>query len=71
MLTKEQEAAVQHVYGPMMVVAGPGSGKTMVLTQRVKRLLSYTKPERILVITFAKKAAMEMEKRFADITDEH
>ncbi len=70
MLTKEQEAAVQHVYGPMMVVAGPGSGKTMVLTQRVKQLLTYTKPERILVITFAKKAAMEMKKRFAALTDE-
>ena len=71
MLTKEQEAAVQHVYGPMMVVAGPGSGKTMVLTQRVKQLLSYTKPERILVITFAKKAALEMKKRFAVLSDEH
>ena len=71
MLTKEQEAAVQHVYGPMMVVAGPGSGKTMVLTQRVKYLLAYTQPERILVITFAKKAAEEMKKRFAAITNEH
>ena len=49
-LTKEQEAAVKHVYGPMMVVAGPGSGKTMVLTQRIKRLLDYTKPERSLLL---------------------
>ncbi len=70
MLTKEQEAAVMHVYGPMMVVAGPGSGKTMVLTQRIKHLLSYTKPERILVITFAKKAAEEMQHRFAKLADE-
>ncbi len=69
MLTKEQEAAVMHVYGPMMVVAGPGSGKTMVLTQRIKQLLSFTKPERILVITFAKKAAEEMQRRFAKLTD--
>lgn len=70
MLTKEQETAVKHVYGPMMVVAGPGSGKTMVLTQRIKWLLDYTKPERILVITFAKKAAEEMQQRFAKLTDE-
>ncbi len=71
MLTKEQKAAVMHVYGPMMVVAGPGSGKTMVLTQRVKQLLSYTAPERILVITFANKAAKEMQQRFAKLTDEN
>lgn len=69
MLTKEQQRAVQHVYGPMMVVAGPGSGKTTVLTQRVKELLKYTRPERILVITFARKAAEEMKLRFAGLTD--
>ena len=70
MLTKEQQSAVKHVYGPMMVVAGPGSGKTTVLTQRVKELLRYTRPERILVITFAKKAAEEMKERFADLADD-
>ena len=70
MLTKEQQSAVKHVYGPMMVVAGPGSGKTTVLTQRVKELLRYTRPERILVITFAKKAAEEMKERFAELTDD-
>ena len=70
MLTKEQQSAVTHVYGPMMVVAGPGSGKTTVLTQRVKELLRYTRPERILVITFAKKAAEEMKERFAELTDD-
>ena len=69
MLTKEQEAAVNHVYGPMMVVAGPGSGKTMVLTRRIQKLLEYTAPERIMVITFARKAAEEMKQRFAAFTD--
>lgn len=70
MLSEEQKQAVEHIYGPMMVVAGPGSGKTTVLTQRVQRLLAYTKPERILVITFARKAAEEMQKRFAHLVDE-
>ena len=70
MLTKEQEQAVRHVEGPMMVVAGPGSGKTMVLTRRVQQLLAYTKPDRILVITFARKAAQEMQKRFAALAGE-
>lgn len=70
MLTKEQHKAVCHVDGPMMVVAGPGSGKTTVLTHRVKELLKYTQPERILVITFARKAADEMKERFALLTNE-
>ena len=71
MLTEEQERAAAHVNGPMMVVAGPGSGKTTVLTQRIQRLLRYTRPERIVVITFAKKAAREMQKRFAALAGEN
>lgn len=70
MLTKQQQEAVAHVYGPMMVVAGPGSGKTMVLTRRINALLAYTAPERILVITFARKAAEEMQRRFAELTSQ-
>lgn len=69
-LSEKQREAVEHLYGPMMVVAGPGSGKTRVLTERVKYLLAFTKPERICVITFARKAALEMKERFARISDE-
>ncbi|MCF0135421.1 MAG: UvrD-helicase domain-containing protein, partial [Lachnospiraceae bacterium] len=69
MLSKEQLEAVSHGKGPMMVIAGPGSGKTRVLTERVKRLLDLTAPERICVITFARKAADEMKSRFGDMTD--
>ena len=70
MLTERQEKAAAHVYGPMLVSAGPGSGKTRVLTERIKRLLNYTRPERILVFTFTRKAAGEMQSRFAGLTDE-
>jgi len=70
LLTERQEKAAAHVYGPMLVSAGPGSGKTRVLTERIKRLLNYTRPERILVFTFTRKAAGEMQSRFAGLTDE-
>lgn len=62
----EQEKAIQHRQGPMMVLAGPGSGKTYTLTQRVYYLIhTYgISPNQILVITFTKQAALEMEKRF-------
>lgn len=70
MLNEQQKRAVEHGDGPMMVVAGPGSGKTRVLTERVRALLKRTTPERICVITFARKAAEEMRSRFASMTDE-
>ncbi len=62
----EQEKAIRHRQGPMMVLAGPGSGKTYTLTQRVYYLIhTYgISPNQILVITFTKQAALEMEKRF-------
>ncbi len=69
MLNEQQKRAVEHGDGPMMVVAGPGSGKTRVLTERVRALLRRTTPERICVITFARKAADEMRGRFAAMTD--
>lgn len=61
-----QEEAVRHGAGPAMVLAGPGSGKTMVITHRVRHLVEelHVEPSHILVITFTKAAAMEMEERF-------
>lgn len=64
-LTESQTEAVMHTLGPCRVVAGPGSGKTLVLTRRVARLIGdgIVHPNRCLVITFTKKAAKEMEDR--------
>lgn len=61
-----QQQAVVHKDGPMLVLAGPGSGKTLVITERTKYLLEkYKIPEgNILVITFTKAAAEEMKQRF-------
>ena len=65
-LSKGQSEAICHVDGPMMVIAGPGSGKTTVITKRVKYLIESAgvKPADILVITFTRAAAGEMERRF-------
>lgn len=64
-LNPEQEKAVLHGRGPAMVLAGPGSGKTFVLTKRIKHLIlhHHINPRNILTITFTKAAAMEMKKR--------
>jgi DNA helicase-2/ATP-dependent DNA helicase PcrA len=61
-----QQQAVQHKDGPMLVLAGPGSGKTFVITERTRYLIEeYKIPEKhILVITFTKAAANEMKDRF-------
>ncbi|MGN0416349.1 ATP-dependent helicase [Anaerostipes faecalis] len=65
-LSKAQKEAVEHNNGPMMVLAGPGSGKTTVITKRVQYLIEkyHIKPERILVVTFTRAAAGEMKERF-------
>lgn len=64
-LNKEQQQAVSHINGPMLVLAGPGSGKTHILIERVVSLIENgINPDNILVITFSKKAAQEMEIRF-------
>ena len=63
-LNKNQERAAKHTYGPMMVLAGPGSGKTAVITARAALLSRWVNPAEILVITFSKAAANEMKKRF-------
>ena len=67
---KEQKEAIMHRDGPAMVFAGPGAGKTYVITNRVKALIDEygVKPEQILVVTFSKAAAVEMKERFEMMT---
>lgn len=61
-----QALAIEHKDGPMLVIAGPGSGKTAVLVQRAKKLITEhgVNPSNILIITFTKAAANEMKQRF-------
>ena len=61
--------AVEHVDHPCLVLAGPGSGKTTVITHRTKKLIEEDgiSPSNILVITFTKAAAMEMQQRFLQL----
>ena len=71
--SKEQELAIKHVNGPCMVIAGPGSGKTAVITGRIKYLIESAgvSPADILVITFTRAAASQMEQRFKAMTKGH
>lgn len=64
-LNKEQREAVEHEGGPLMIIAGAGTGKTAVLTERIKYLLTnnLATPSEILALTFTEKAAQEMEER--------
>src|ERR1700716_4643549 len=60
-----QRQAIEHVHGPMLVVAGAGTGKTSVLTNRIARLVegSHARPEEVLALTYTKNAAAEMRHR--------
>jgi DNA helicase-2/ATP-dependent DNA helicase PcrA len=64
-LNDEQRAAVTHEAGPLLIVAGAGTGKTTVITRRIAHLIAQRKarPEEILALTFTEKAAAEMEER--------
>lgn len=67
-LSDIQRRVVDFGDGPLLVVAGPGTGKTRVLTERVRRLLSIPKEHfRVLALTFTNKAAREMEERLDDL----
>lgn len=70
-MNEAQRQAIEHLDGPCMVLAGPGSGKTFVITNRTKYLIEQygIHPSNILVITFTKAAAAEMKQRFQKMTD--
>ena len=69
---KPQSEAITHGKGPALILAGPGSGKTLVITQRVKNLIEkqHIRPSNILVITFTKAAATQMKERFTILMGE-
>ena len=63
-LTNQQQKAVDYVDGPLLIVAGPGTGKTKVLTEKVNNLVDKGyDPNRLLVSTFTVKAAEELKDR--------
>lgn len=64
-LNKEQQEAVTYNKGPLLIIAGAGTGKTRVIVEKVKSIIknNYAKPEEILALTFTEKAAAEMEER--------
>ena len=67
-----QQAAITHESGPVMCLAGPGSGKTFVLTHHIRFLIreKQIEPNHILVITFSKASATEMKKRFFELMEQ-
>lgn len=70
-LSTQQAEVVSHIDGPLLVEAGPGSGKTRVLTERIRHLLTKVPGHfRILALTFTNKAADEMKDRLVDLGDE-
>lgn len=68
-----QSGAIRHHKGPMLVLSGPGSGKTTVIAHRIKNLIDLygVNPSNILVITFTKAAASEMSERFEALCPQH
>ena len=68
-LNHAQKEAIAHKEGPCMVLAGPGSGKTLTIAKRIEYLIMNYKvrPEEILVLTFTKYAAKSMKQRFAKV----
>ena len=71
-LNKAQTMAATHLDGPLLIVAGAGSGKTKVLTSRIAHIIKEKKayPNQILAVTFTNKAAKEMQSRVSSILDQ-
>ena len=70
-MNQAQKQAVTHGEGPCLVLAGPGSGKTLTIVNRIKYLIEkeQVRPEEILVITFTKFAAQEMKLPWERLTE--
>ena len=70
-LNSEQQTAIEHNNSPLLVIAGPGSGKTRVLVERVIYLVKEKelKPSQIICLTFSEKASKEMKNRLESIID--
>jgi DNA helicase-2/ATP-dependent DNA helicase PcrA len=64
-LTEAQREAVTHLAGPLLIIAGAGTGKTTVITRRIAHLIAtrQARPSEVLALTFTDKAAAEMEER--------
>ena len=73
MLNSEQNAAVKYVSGPLLVLAGAGSGKTRVISYKIKHLIEHCGylPQNVFAVTFTNKAASEMKERIAALLPTH
>jgi DNA helicase-2/ATP-dependent DNA helicase PcrA len=68
-LNKAQQSAVDHIYGPLLVLAGPGTGKTQLLSARIANILAKTdaNAQNILCLTFTENAAQNMRDRLSSM----